>query len=93
MMVWVRTLVYGYQIMKPFGCADKPTEKHCWLICYERKILFRLKKPAEKTDYKPNEQGLWMLLFKCNMQTTVLAPLAPLDLVLSYSIPDKYFHW
>jgi hypothetical protein len=36
---------------------------------------------------------LWMLLFKCNMQTTVLAPLAPLDLVPSYSIPDKYFHW
>jgi hypothetical protein len=27
----------------PFGCADKSTEKHCWLICYERKILFRLK--------------------------------------------------
>jgi hypothetical protein len=32
----------------PFGWADKPAEKHCWLICYERKILFRLKKQAEK---------------------------------------------
>jgi hypothetical protein len=21
----------------PFGYADKPTEKHCWLICCERK--------------------------------------------------------
>jgi hypothetical protein len=31
-----------------FGCADKPAEKHCWLICCERKILFRLKKQAEK---------------------------------------------
>jgi hypothetical protein len=28
----------------PFGCADKPVEKHCWLIYCERKILFRLKK-------------------------------------------------
>jgi hypothetical protein len=28
--------------------ADKPAEKHCWLICGERKILFRLKKQAEK---------------------------------------------
>jgi hypothetical protein len=27
-------------IMAPFGCADKPAEKHCWLICYERKTLF-----------------------------------------------------
>jgi hypothetical protein len=32
----------------PFGCADKPAEKHCWLICCERKILFRLKIQAEK---------------------------------------------
>jgi hypothetical protein len=32
----------------PFGCADKPAEKHCRLICCERKILFRLKKQAEK---------------------------------------------
>jgi hypothetical protein len=31
-----------------FGCANKPAEKHRWLICYERKILFRLKKQAEK---------------------------------------------
>jgi hypothetical protein len=27
--------------------------KNCWLICCERKILFRLK----KTDYKANEEG------------------------------------
>jgi hypothetical protein len=40
-----------------FGCADKPAEKHCWLICYERKILFRLKNKLKKTDYKPSEQG------------------------------------
>jgi hypothetical protein len=31
-----------------FGCADKPAEKHCWLICCERKILFWLKKQVEK---------------------------------------------
>jgi hypothetical protein len=34
--------------MAPFGCADELAEKHCWLIFYERKILFRLKKQAEK---------------------------------------------
>jgi hypothetical protein len=33
---------------EPFGCADKPAEKHCWLICCERKIPFWLKKQAEK---------------------------------------------
>jgi hypothetical protein len=39
----------GYlYIMGPFGYADKPDEKHCWLICCERKTLFRLKKQAEK---------------------------------------------
>jgi hypothetical protein len=43
--------------MEPFGCADKSAEKHCWLICCERKILFQLKKQAEKTNYKPNEQS------------------------------------
>jgi hypothetical protein len=31
-------------VLEPFGCADKPAEKHIWLICCERKILFRLKK-------------------------------------------------
>jgi hypothetical protein len=31
-----------------FGCANKPAEKHYWLICCERKILFRLKKQAKK---------------------------------------------
>jgi hypothetical protein len=41
-----------------FGCADKPAEKHYWLICCERKILFRLKKnKLKKTDYKLNKQG------------------------------------
>jgi hypothetical protein len=35
-------------IRAPFCWADKPAEKHCWLICCERKILFRLKKQAEK---------------------------------------------
>jgi hypothetical protein len=34
--------------MAPFGCADKPAENHYWLICGERKILFQLKKQAEK---------------------------------------------
>jgi hypothetical protein len=34
--------------MAPFGCADKPAEKHRWLICCKRKTLFRLKKQAEK---------------------------------------------
>jgi hypothetical protein len=34
--------------MESFGRADKPAEKHCWLICGKRKILFRLKKQAEK---------------------------------------------
>jgi hypothetical protein len=32
----------------PFGCTDKSAEKYCWLICCERKILFRLKKQTEK---------------------------------------------
>jgi hypothetical protein len=30
------------------GCANKPAEKHGWLICCERKILFRLKKQVKK---------------------------------------------
>jgi hypothetical protein len=30
--------------MALFGCADKPGEKHRWLICCERKTLFQLKK-------------------------------------------------
>jgi hypothetical protein len=32
----------------PFGWANKPAEKHCLLIYYERKRLFWLKKQAEK---------------------------------------------
>jgi hypothetical protein len=53
--------------MGPFGCADKPAEKYCWLICCERKIPFWLKKQAEKTDYKPDEQGLSLhgFIFRC----------------------------
>jgi hypothetical protein len=51
-------VLYKYTVA-PFGCADKPAEKHCRLICCERKILFRLKKnKLKKTDYKPDEQGL-----------------------------------
>jgi Uri superfamily endonuclease len=36
------------EFLAPFGCADKPAEKHYWLIYCERKILFQLKKQAEK---------------------------------------------
>jgi hypothetical protein len=42
----------------PFGYTDKLAEKHCWLICCERKILFRLKNKLKNTDYKSDEQGL-----------------------------------
>jgi hypothetical protein len=35
-------------LLVPFGCFDKPAEKHYCLICCERKTLFRLKKQAEK---------------------------------------------
>jgi hypothetical protein len=41
----------------PFRCADKPAEKDCWLIYWERKILFQLKNQAEK----PDEQGFRFL--------------------------------
>jgi hypothetical protein len=47
--------------LEPFGCVDKPAEKYYWLICYERKIRFRLKNQLKKTDYKPNEQNLCSL--------------------------------
>jgi hypothetical protein len=30
--------------LEPFGWNYKQTEKHGWLIFFERKILFRLKK-------------------------------------------------
>jgi hypothetical protein len=46
-----------YRTWAPFGWADKPAEKYCWLICCERKILFRLKNKLKKTDYKPGEQA------------------------------------
>jgi hypothetical protein len=45
--------------LAPFGCADKLAEKHCWLICCERKILFQLKKQTKKMNYKSDEQGRW----------------------------------
>jgi hypothetical protein len=45
------------ETMAPFGCADKPAKKHCWLFCCERKTLFRLKKKLKKTDYKPGAQA------------------------------------
>jgi hypothetical protein len=41
-------MAWKTRILALFGCADKPAEKHCWLICCERKTLFRLKKQAEK---------------------------------------------
>jgi hypothetical protein len=34
--------------MAPFSCTDKSAQKHGWLIGYERKTRFRLKKQAEK---------------------------------------------
>jgi hypothetical protein len=37
-------------ILAPFGWADKPAEKHCWLIWCERKILLRLKKKQAEKD-------------------------------------------
>jgi hypothetical protein len=64
LQTYIASVAFGYfksrsGTTEPFGCADKPAEKHCWLICCERKILFRLKKnKPQKTDYKPNEQGL-----------------------------------
>jgi hypothetical protein len=54
MQVYVRTITTWYPNtppridLGPFGCADKPAEKYYWLICCERKTLFRLKKQAEK---------------------------------------------
>jgi hypothetical protein len=40
--------IFDDMTMSPFGCANKPAEKHYWLICCESKTLFRLKKQAEK---------------------------------------------
>jgi hypothetical protein len=52
----------NFEFLGPFDCADKPAEKYCWLICCERKTLFRLKKQTESTDYKPDEQSLsWLV--------------------------------
>jgi hypothetical protein len=49
--------------MAPFGCVDKATEKHCWLIYYERKTLFQLKKKLKSTNYKPDERDLYTKLY------------------------------
>jgi hypothetical protein len=46
----VLQLEVDYSSKEPFGCADKPAEKHCWLICCERKILFWLKKKQAEKD-------------------------------------------
>jgi hypothetical protein len=45
----------GLGTWHPFGYVDRPTEKHRWLICCERKTLFQLKNKLKSTDYKPNE--------------------------------------
>jgi hypothetical protein len=37
----------AYTTKAPFGWNYKPAEKHCWLIFFERKILFQLKKQVE----------------------------------------------
>jgi hypothetical protein len=34
----------------PFGCAEKPAEKHYLLICCERKALFWLKNKLKKYE-------------------------------------------
>jgi hypothetical protein len=44
-----------YLAIVSFGCDDKLAEKHCWLICCERKILFWQKNKLKSTDYKPDE--------------------------------------
>ena len=43
--------------MAPFASLKKQAEILFRLICCERKTLFRLKKQAEKTDYKKSEHG------------------------------------
>jgi hypothetical protein len=55
--MWIREPCNG----GPFGCADKPAEKHYWLICCEIKILFWLKNKLKSTDYKPDEQDRCLL--------------------------------
>jgi hypothetical protein len=36
--------------MVPFGWADKPAEKHCWLIYGERKKTVLTEKQVEKDE-------------------------------------------
>jgi hypothetical protein len=45
-------------ITASFGCADKPAEKHCCLICYARKTLFWRKNKLKSMNYKPDEHDL-----------------------------------
>jgi hypothetical protein len=48
--------------MGPFGCVNKPAEKHRWLICCERKTMFRLKNKLKSTDYKSDEYNQYFSL-------------------------------
>ena len=48
--------------MAPFVSLKNQAETLLRLIYCERKTLFRLKKQAEKIDYKINEQGLQAFL-------------------------------
>jgi hypothetical protein len=51
--------------MVPFSCADKSAEKHCWLICCERKtfsLFVSLVYCAESTVrwFVAREKHCWM---------------------------------
>jgi hypothetical protein len=39
---------YGTSYHSPIASLKNQTKKYCWLICCERKTLFRLKRQAEK---------------------------------------------
>jgi hypothetical protein len=66
----------------PFSCADKPAEKHYWLICCERKILFRLKK---KTSWKiriiSRMNRIYVVLFSSILTPQVAAEFDPLPVI------------
>ena len=47
----------GFSFKNSLPSLKKQAETLFWLICCERKILFRLKKQAKKMDYKINEQA------------------------------------
>jgi hypothetical protein len=70
--------------MAPFCWNYKPAKKHCWLIFYERKILFRLKKnKLNKTDYKPDEHDLFYI---CLPDYFIFVSLSKFSLSLPTSI-------